>query len=82
MLNVGTPELLLILTVALLVLGPKRLPEVARQVGKAAGEVRRFTANMQQEIERAVQAPAEITQATVEPAPVRRPERTRPLVAS
>jgi sec-independent protein translocase protein TatB len=59
MLNVGTPELLLILIVALVVLGPKRLPEVARQLGKAMGEVRRFTANVQDEIEHAVHAPTE-----------------------
>jgi len=33
--NVGTPELLLILLVGLIVLGPTKLPEAARQVGKA-----------------------------------------------
>ena len=84
MLNVGTPEMLLILAVALVVLGPKRLPEVARQVGKAVGEVRRFTTNMQQELERAVHAPAQAVTAdavTAEPAAPSRPPRTRPLVA-
>jgi len=35
MFNVGMPELVVILVVALIVLGPKRLPEVARTLGKA-----------------------------------------------
>jgi sec-independent protein translocase protein TatA len=36
--NVGAPELIVILVVALLVLGPKRLPEVGRSVGKGMRE--------------------------------------------
>ena len=57
MLNVGTPELLLILLVALLVLGPQKLPEVARQVGKAMAEVRKLTSGFQAEMRDALQEP-------------------------
>jgi Tat protein translocase TatB subunit len=42
MLNIGFPELILIAIVALLVVGPSKLPEVARTVGKALGEFRRM----------------------------------------
>ena len=36
--NVGPMELILVLVVALLVLGPKKLPEVGRSVGKGLRE--------------------------------------------
>ena len=43
-------EILAILVVALIVLGPKRLPEAGRQVGKFLSEVRRWSNSMQTEI--------------------------------
>lgn len=43
------PELIVILVVALVVLGPKRLPEVARTLGKALAEFRRQTADVMEE---------------------------------
>ena len=36
--NIGAPELIVILIIALLVLGPKKLPEVGRSVGKGMRE--------------------------------------------
>jgi Tat protein translocase TatB subunit len=56
-LNVGTPELLLVMLVALLVLGPQKLPEVARQIGKAMAEVRKLTSGFQAEMRDALQEP-------------------------
>lgn len=41
MLDIGLQELLLILVIALLVFGPKRLPELGRAVGRAMREFRR-----------------------------------------
>lgn len=38
--QVGTLEIVVVLVIALIVLGPKRLPEVARSVGKGIRELR------------------------------------------
>lgn len=67
MLNVGAPELLVILVVALLVLGPERLPGAARQVGKVVGDLRRMSAGFQAEIRDAI---AEGERTISEPFPV------------
>ena len=48
--SLGPMEILAILVVALIVLGPKRLPEAGRQIGKFMAEVRRWSQNMQSEI--------------------------------
>lgn len=50
MLGIGLPELLFILVLALLVLGPQRLPEVARMVGRAYAQLRRASEEFQQTI--------------------------------
>jgi len=41
MLNIGWPELILILFVCLLLFGAGRLPEIARQIGKAVQEFKK-----------------------------------------
>ncbi len=52
MFNIGTGELILIAVVALLVLGPKRLPELARGLGKFLREFRRQTDEVRNVVER------------------------------
>lgn len=51
MFGIGMPELLLILAVALIVIGPKKLPDLARSLGKAMGEFKRATNDLKQSIE-------------------------------
>jgi Tat protein translocase TatB subunit len=48
--NVGGGEVLVILLVALLILGPAKLPEVARQAGRAMAEFRKVTSGFQREL--------------------------------
>jgi Tat protein translocase TatB subunit len=49
MFGIGMPELLLILALALIVLGPKKLPELARALGKGMAELRRATDEIKDE---------------------------------
>ncbi len=48
MFGIGFPELLLILAIALIVIGPKRLPDVAKALGRGLGEFKRATDEMKQ----------------------------------
>lgn len=50
MFGIGFPELLMILVVALLVIGPKKLPELAKSLGKGLAEFRRATDDLKDTI--------------------------------
>lgn len=54
MFDIGFTEILLISIIALLVLGPERLPKAARSLGLIIGKVKRSFGNIQEELERQV----------------------------
>jgi Tat protein translocase TatB subunit len=51
MFGIGMPELLLILALALIVIGPKKLPDIARALGKGLAEFRRATDELKSSIQ-------------------------------
>lgn len=55
--NLGPGELLVVFLVALIVLGPSKLPEAARQAGKALAELRRLSSGFQDEMREAMREP-------------------------
>ena len=52
MFDIGFLELAIIAVVGLIVIGPERLPEVARTVGTWVGKFRRFVSSVKSDIER------------------------------
>ena len=50
MLGIGMQEILIILVVALIVIGPKRLPELARTLGKGFAEFRKAADDLQETV--------------------------------
>jgi Tat protein translocase TatB subunit len=75
MFGIGVSELLVILVVALIVLGPQRLPEVARALGKGLAELRKATGGLTEELRDATR----LLQGEDErPRPARRPPRPDP----
>jgi Tat protein translocase TatB subunit len=80
MFGIGPEELVLVLIVALLVLGPERLPRMARDVGRVVGELRRTSDEFREEFMQADkflerQAPSTRAAAS-EPAPAAIPATT------
>ena len=56
MFDIGFTEILLIGVVALMVIGPEKLPDVARTVGRWVGKVQRFVAGVKSDIQSEIDA--------------------------
>lgn len=72
--NLGGGEILVIMLVALLVLGPSKLPEAARQLGKAVAEFRKVSGGFQRELRAALDAETKPTPAAQVPSGVAAPD--------
>ena len=64
--TIGGPELILILVIALIVFGPRKLPEIGKSIGKMMAEFRRASNDFKRTIEEEVEAEKRIV--TVPPA--------------
>jgi Tat protein translocase TatB subunit len=67
MFNVGPGELLVIMLVALVVLGPDKLPDAARKMGNVMGELRRMSNGFQEEMRGAFDEVTRTPEPSVEP---------------
>ncbi|HKK90646.1 MAG TPA: twin-arginine translocase TatA/TatE family subunit [Desulfobacteraceae bacterium] len=73
MFGLGMPEILLILAIALIVIGPKKLPELAKTLGKAMGEFKNAAQDFKRSIDidstvRDIKEPAESMKRDIEDA--------------
>ena len=65
--NIGAGELMVILLIALIVVGPGKLPEVAKGLGKALNEFRNITSGVQKEFQAAIKVEDPPTQSVAPP---------------
>ena len=74
--NLGMPEMIFIFLLALIIFGPKKLPEIGRQIGKALGEFKRASNEFKWQLEaemRQLELEAEREKEAKTPAPVLQP---------
>ncbi len=67
MFGLGMQELVIILVIALIIFGPRKLPELGRSLGKSIGEFKRASSELRNTIEDEIRV--EETKTTVAPAP-------------
>lgn len=79
MLDFGFSEILLTSAIALVVLGPERLPKVARQVGNWVGRARVMARQLTEQLEREVTAEALLKQQSVAGGAAQPPALSRPV---
>ena len=74
--NLGMPELIFIFALALLIFGPKKLPELGKQLGKGLGEFKRASTDLKRSIEEEVEKATrdEAEKAVPRPDPVPGPQ--------
>ena len=74
--SLGTPELILIFVIALIVFGPRKLPELGRSLGRGIAEFKKASSELQRTLEEEIrleerrpeaEAPTAATTASAEP---------------
>ncbi len=72
--SIGMPELIIILVIALIIFGPRKLPELGKSLGKSINEFKRASADLQNTLEQEIK----LEEQKDRPRPRRRRRRREP----
>ena len=78
--SLGMPELVIIFVIALIVFGPRKLPELGKSLGKSLAEFKRASNELRNSLEEEIRVEEE-RERTPRPAPAAAPAATAPAVA-
>ncbi len=67
--SIGMSELLIIFVIALIVFGPRKLPELGRSLGKSLGEFKRASNDLRNTLEEEIHVEDQVRREPVTPAP-------------
>ncbi len=74
--SIGMPELIIIFVIALIIFGPRKLPELGRTLGKSLSEFRRASNDLRNTLEEEIRLDEQKAPApAISPAPVRETEQ-------
>jgi sec-independent protein translocase protein TatA len=77
--SIGMPELIIIFVIALIIFGPRKLPELGRSLGKSLAEFKRASNELRSTLEEEIRV--EEQRAKVEPPKVVDPPSVHPVVS-
>jgi sec-independent protein translocase protein TatA len=65
--SIGMPELIIIMVIALIIFGPRKLPELGKSLGKSINEFKRASADLQNTLEQEIKLEEQKTAAATAP---------------
>ena len=77
--SIGMPELIIILTLALIIFGPRKLPELGRSLGRSLGEFKRASNELRNTLDEEIRIEEERNSAQRAAAPSPRPADEAPV---
>jgi TatA/E family protein of Tat protein translocase len=74
--SIGMPELIIILTLALIIFGPRKLPELGRSLGRSLGEFKRASNELRSTLDEEIRLEEDRKARPAEPAAPRAADET------